>query len=121
MSSDFDPLPDERGDLQPPRRRPPTAIGTMTPPPPGRSPSARHHVHWSRLGIAVLVFASPLLLGALGWSLIRGADSPWVTAAGWLVASLGAVVAAMLTWFAGVLPVRDHLRTRAADRLSHAR
>ena len=34
---------------------------------------------------------------------------------------LAAVTAAVLTWCAGVLPIRDHLRTRAADRLSHAR
>ena len=121
MSSDFDPVPDERGDLQPPRRRPPTAVGTMTPPPPGRTPMFRRHVQWSRVAIVLLVFASPILLGLLSLFLIREADSRWVTAAGWLIASLAAVIAAVLTWCAGVLPIRDHLRTRAADRLSHAR
>lgn len=38
MGFGFDPLPEERGDLQPPRRRPPTAVGTMTLPPPSDEP-----------------------------------------------------------------------------------
>jgi hypothetical protein len=69
----------------------------------------------------VLVFASPAVLGVLGWLLIRGAESPWTIAAGWLIAVLAGSFAALLTYVAVVLPIRDHLRTRAADRLSHAR
>lgn len=121
MSSDFDPVPEERGDLQPPRRRPPTAVGNMTLPPPGRLPSPRHPVQWSRLAILLLVFATPVLLGVLSWFLIRGAENRSISVAGWLVAAIAAVIAALLIWVAGVLPIRDHFRTRAADRLSHVR
>jgi hypothetical protein len=121
MSSDFDPLPEERGDLQPPRRRPPTAVGTATPPPPGPLPLAQRHIPWSRIAVALLVFASPAVLGVVSWLLIRRSEGWWMTAAGWLVAVLAGAIATVLTYVAVVLPIRDYVRTRAADRLSHAR
>jgi putative Ca2+/H+ antiporter (TMEM165/GDT1 family) len=36
MTDDWTPDPEPAGDLDPPRRRPPTAIGLLTPPPPRR-------------------------------------------------------------------------------------
>lgn len=121
MSSAFDPLPEERGDHQPPRRRPPTAIGVMTPPPPDGPLSGRHRIPWSRALLALAVFSSPVVVGIVSWLLMRGTDNPWWRATAWLVAALAAGIAGLLVWVAGVLPLRDHLRTRAADRLSHAR
>lgn len=119
---DNDRLPEERGDLQPPRRRPPTAVGTMTPPPPRKPPCGQpHRVNWRRVAIALLVFASPLLAGVPGWLLIRGDQGRGWTVLGWTLIALACGAAGLLLWIAGVLPIRDHLRTRAADRLSHAR
>lgn len=36
MSDSWEPIPDPHGDREPPRRRPPTAVGVLTPPPPRR-------------------------------------------------------------------------------------
>ena len=44
MSSEFDPVPEPRDALVPPVRRPPTAVGTATPPPhPSRTTPVRMH------------------------------------------------------------------------------
>ena len=37
----FEPIPDPAGHLLPPSRRPPTAVGLLTPPAPERLPSRR--------------------------------------------------------------------------------
>lgn len=117
MGFDDHRVPEERGGLQPPRRHPPTAVATATPPPPRRPARAQHRVFRGRVLLAVLVFASPPIAGWVGWTLIRDGDGPLPTALGWAFLGLACVAAAFLTWVAGVLPIRDHLRDRAASRV----
>lgn len=91
MSSDFDPVPEERGNLQPPRRRPPTAVGTMTPPPPGHPVRGSHRVSRGRSALVITAFTSPLLLGALSWYLIQETSVRWLHALG-AVSAVGATL-----------------------------
>src|SRR5687768_7425046 len=60
---EWSPTPEERGWLEPPRRRPPTAIGVATPPPP---PGPRRSQHKTRLQRIGLMFAQLSVATALG-------------------------------------------------------
>ena len=87
------PFPEERGDLEPPKRWPPTAIGVATPPPP-RGPSAS----WRRKALfRPLYFAvTGLSLGGLAAWLL----APWIllraAGVGALVAGLSSL--ALIVW-----------------------
>ena len=84
MGYDRDPIPEEQGGREPPRRHPPTAVGTATPPPPRppfRRPWARRRFapYRSLLGLTVLelvagatlaAFTANAYLRAVGWTLI---------------------------------------------------
>jgi len=85
---DWSPDPLEHGSLEPPRRRPPTAVGVATPPPP-RRPSRFHETrtrHIRRtvgqillsatLGLAAGAFIQTPVLLALLFGLI-GMRSQW--------------------------------------------
>lgn len=48
MTDEWPPAPEPAGDLNPPRRRPPTAVGVRTPPPPPRHPSRSTYLESSR-------------------------------------------------------------------------
>ena len=50
MTDDFSPDPEPGGALVPPRRHPPTAVGTATPPPPRPSRPVRTRVSRGWLG-----------------------------------------------------------------------
>jgi hypothetical protein len=75
-------IPDERGGLVPPRRIPPTAIGTLTPEPPGRNGRTfqRSYTHFAwrsqrsslvlATGSAVALFGPSRLISAAGMLLI---------------------------------------------------
>jgi hypothetical protein len=73
------PKPDPFGDLQPPRRNPPTAVGVATPPPPAGNPRY-YDLHVSRRSrfasaFAATVFAaSAASVGTLGgaWWAVLG-------------------------------------------------
>jgi|SRR5688572_9782845 len=75
MQGAWPPKPDPFGDLQPPRRNPPTAVGVATPPPPAGNPRYydRHVSRRSRLASAFAgtVFAasaaSVATLGGAWW------------------------------------------------------
>ncbi len=82
MDKEFEPTPEEEGNLAPPGRRPPTAIGVKTPPPPPprgnrriRSSTARFHPYYIIPslflvgGAAAVLFAPWLLLRVFGASL----------------------------------------------------
>src|SRR5436853_3859738 len=83
MARPFRPEPEESGFLEPPRRRPPTAVGTATPPPrkpykPGNYRGFRSRTHIA----AQSVLASSLggcAMAAFGtltpWGLLLGAAS----------------------------------------------
>jgi hypothetical protein len=60
------PEPQERGWLEPPRRRPPTAVGVATPPPPGPRPRRYHESRMQRIGrvFAHIAFATAFGLAA---------------------------------------------------------
>lgn len=120
MGFDDHRIPEEHGGLQPPRRHPPTAVATATPPPPRRPARTQHRVFWWRVLPTLLVLASPPVAGWVGWTLIRDGDGPLPTALGWTLLGLACVAAAFLTWVLGVLPIRDLLRDRAADRLGRS-
>ncbi len=88
MTDEWAPTPEPAGDLNPPRRRPPTAVGVLTPPPPHRprrsayrQPSLRR-----RLGQAFLG-ASTTFAGVAAVSI---ASHPAVLLAGSLIALMGA-------------------------------
>lgn len=64
---DWLPEPQEQGSLEPPRRRPPTAVGVATPPPPrGPRRSRYHETRMQRIGrtFAQLAFATAMGLAA---------------------------------------------------------
>lgn len=71
MTDAWHPEPDPFGALEPPRRKPPTAVGVATPPPPGRSPRYydRHVSRRRRLAEAfagTVLAASATTLASLG-------------------------------------------------------
>ena len=84
MTEPISPTPEERGHRVPPAKNPPTAVGTMTPPPP-RRPFGAGHFRWQLSpwipftlgmgagGVAVVVLTSSLVGHAFGWSLISSA------------------------------------------------
>ena len=81
------PLPEERGDLEPPKRWPPTAIGVATPPPPPRHVRSRGR---RRLLLPVYLVAAGLSLGGLmAWLL-----GPWLLLR---AAGVGSLVAGLLS------------------------
>ena len=61
---EWHPEPQEEGSLEPPRRRPPTAVGVATPPPPrGPRPSRYFETRMQRIGRA---FSQLMVATALG-------------------------------------------------------
>jgi hypothetical protein len=78
MESEFEPQPQESGSLGPPRRKPPTAVGTMELPPPkpprGRYPEGRSLLRRIALAVlaAVLLGAGLAVLWPLGWRVVAG-------------------------------------------------
>src|SRR5687767_13107424 len=78
MESELEPQPQESGSLGPPRRKPPTAVGTMELPPPrpprGRYPARLLLVRRIALGVlaVVLLTVGGALLWPLGWRAVAG-------------------------------------------------
>lgn len=63
--TEFKPIPDPAGSLEPPRRYPPTAVGAATPPEPPRRPvTARAKARPSKLALALQLALILPLLGA---------------------------------------------------------
>lgn len=77
------PEPQEQGWLEPPRRRPPTAVGVATPPPP-RGPERHYETRMERIGrlFTQLAFATALGLTASNFV-------PVPVLVSWLVLLLG--------------------------------
>lgn len=78
MDSEFEPQPQESGAFEPPRRKPPTAVGTMElpPPRPRRGDRFRRLPLLLRIALgvfaALLVTAGGVLLWPLGWRALAG-------------------------------------------------
>lgn len=83
MDEDRFPAPEPWGGLEPPHRRPPTAVGVMTPPPPPR-PGASHHAPNLRRRLA---------LGFVGVTTVAAGIGVAALAAGPLGFGVGAAVA----------------------------
>jgi hypothetical protein len=94
MADSFAPQPEEEGRLGPPRRWPPTAVGTSTPPPPRPRPRRRRRPSavfrpWYIVVATSLVGGSVLLL-LNTWLLVR--------VMGATVASISVLTALMYIW-----------------------
>jgi hypothetical protein len=94
MDYSSDPTPEERGQLGPPARRPPTAIGVATPPPP-HGPQRRRLNIWAGFGRLYAFSGACVGLGTLA-----GLLAPWefVRGGGLGAAGAGALVGAVLLW-----------------------
>lgn len=108
-----EPLPEERGELGPPRYRPPTAVGIATPEPPQRSPD-----RWVTL--VPLPLLRPALIALLGIALglfitiSRPAQVP--APVGWFLVVAGVTLLLQLWIRVDNAPVRSW---RAGHRLRH--
>ncbi len=74
MSGPWQPDPEPGGALEPPRRRPPTAVGLATPPPPRRDrsqfPSYSRYLRRRRIARAIV--GSTMAISAVGFASIGG-------------------------------------------------
>ena len=96
MHKEFEPRPEEKGALAPPNRRPPTAVGVGTPPPP-RPPFRRITRSRARIILQPLYIftASSIVAGSVLWFL-----TPWLLlkAAGATFAVVGLFFATWILW-----------------------
>ena len=77
MDYSSQPTPEEKGQLGPPARHPPTAVGVVTPPPPP-GPRRHHRTEWPGLGRLYLFTGACVGLGSLTawlapWEFVQGA------------------------------------------------
>lgn len=105
MDSSFDSIPEEQGQLGPPRRRPPTAVGAASPPPP-RPPGVPRRHGRSRWRVGIYLPAAgtmrvrpsrhrhPMMLPLVLLQQVGGSEQP-----SWRVLERTAV-----TWKAGAPP-----------------
>ncbi|MBX3175314.1 MAG: hypothetical protein KF709_12945 [Gemmatimonadaceae bacterium] len=88
MTDEWAPEPEPAGNLQPPRRNPPTAVGVLTPPPPHRPQRTRYRASSLRRRLAqAFLGASGAFAGIAAASI---ATHPVAVAAGSLLALAGA-------------------------------
>lgn len=88
MADEWTPEPEPAGDREPPRRRPPTAVGVLTPPPPHRPRRSVYRSSRLRQRLAyAFVGASGAFVGIVTASL---ASHPAAVALGSVLALLGA-------------------------------
>lgn len=101
MDSSFEPTPEPEGRLGPPGRKPPTAVGTATPPPPrprGTLPPSGRWDLWLR------VIAPVTIAAAIGATLGIAASPPAVRAVGGALAGIAILFLLRLSWAVFVLP-----------------
>jgi hypothetical protein len=103
-----EPVPEESGELGPPRRHPPTAVGVATPPPPP-PPSRRSRERWVRLvPLPLLRTASIATVGiALGVFSIASLSALVPAPAAWVLIVAGLTLLAQLWVRATNAPVRS--------------